>query len=141
MRPMNHKKFLPQGMKTNLIKVTSYTNRNIAGFLSHPYYEEEKRFENLTQLVLLMEELQDQLQSPERSMETRVIKANGASLFDQLQTASPSPNQKVLATFKVNILFRQNASWQGNLVWMEEGVETHFRSALELVILIDSALS
>ena len=40
----------------------------------------------------------------------------------------------------VRILFRQNASWQGSVLWREGGQEERFRSALELVLLMDSAL-
>ena len=45
-----------------------------------------------------------------------------------------------LATFYVRILFRQNASWQGTVLWSEGGQEERFRSALELALLLDSAL-
>ena len=47
---------------------------------------------------------------------------------------------EALATFKVKVLFRQNASWQGKIEWIEENMETSFRSVLEFVKLIDSAL-
>ena len=46
-----------------------------------------------------------------------------------------------LAPFIVRILFRQNASWQGSVVWVEGRQEERFRSALELVLLMDSALT
>ena len=46
-----------------------------------------------------------------------------------------------MATFKLSILFRQNSSWQGSVLWLEEDSEAQFRSALELVKLIDSVLT
>lgn len=46
-----------------------------------------------------------------------------------------------LATFKLRILFRQNATWQGILRWGERGKEEHFRSVLELMSLIDSCFT
>ena len=45
-----------------------------------------------------------------------------------------------LGTFALRVLFRQNASWQGSVTWLEENREESFRSALELIWLIDSAL-
>ena len=45
-----------------------------------------------------------------------------------------------LATFQVRILFRQNASWQGSVSWLDQQRQEHFRSALELVLLLHSAL-
>ena len=44
------------------------------------------------------------------------------------------------ATFLVRILFRQHASWQGSVSWVEGHNEETFRSVLELVLLMDSAL-
>ena len=41
---------------------------------------------------------------------------------------------------RVRILFRQNASWQGTVLWSEGSQEERFRSALELALLLDSAL-
>ena len=35
----------------------------------------------------------------------------------------------------------QDASWQGSVTWLEQGQEESFRSVLELILLLDSALS
>ena len=43
-------------------------------------------------------------------------------------------------TFVVNILDTQNASWQGTVMWANGKTSKPFRSALELMKLIDSAL-
>ena len=42
------------------------------------------------------------------------------------------------ATFIVRIQYRQNATWQGQVTWAEENKTMNFRSALELIRLIDS---
>jgi hypothetical protein len=44
-------------------------------------------------------------------------------------------------TFIIRILNRQNATWQGTVTHMEGKEEQHFRSLLELIKLIDSALA
>ena len=44
------------------------------------------------------------------------------------------------ASFIVRVTSRQYATWQGSISWTERGVTKHFRSALELIKLIDSAL-
>ncbi len=38
--------------------------------------------------------------------------------------------------FLIRIMFRQNASWQGEVQWVDEGKKTHFRSLLELIMLL-----
>ncbi|WP_326522322.1 hypothetical protein [Faecalispora sporosphaeroides] len=44
------------------------------------------------------------------------------------------------ATFVVNVLYRNAATWQGNLHWLEGDKESAFRSELELLSLMDSVL-
>jgi hypothetical protein len=39
----------------------------------------------------------------------------------------------------LQIKFRQNASWQGTVQWVEKKQSLNFRSALELIKIIDSA--
>ena len=48
-----------------------------------------------------------------------------------------SPERNV--TFLVQVQKRQNATWQGQITWMEEKKTVPFRSELELLRLIDSA--
>ena len=67
--------------------------------------------------------------------------------FERAAAGAPRPapealgEQKPLATFQLSVLFRQNASWQGSLTWLERAEEARFRSVLELVGLLDSALA
>lgn len=45
------------------------------------------------------------------------------------------------ATALVTVLFTQNHTWQGYLQWLDRPDKTHFRSALELLELLDCRLS
>ncbi|HCT64250.1 MAG TPA: hypothetical protein DIC60_03105 [Lachnospiraceae bacterium] len=45
------------------------------------------------------------------------------------------------ATFVVHVQYRQNSTWQGSVVWVDKNKTKNFRSALELLKLIDGALS
>jgi len=42
------------------------------------------------------------------------------------------------ATFILHLQFRQNSSWQGTIQWVEKKQTLNFRSALELINIIDS---
>ena len=44
-------------------------------------------------------------------------------------------------TFLVEIKSCKNQSWQGRLTWVEKNQTTSFRSALELMKIMDSAVS
>ena len=44
-------------------------------------------------------------------------------------------------TFLVKVDYCQNNTWQGRVIWAEENRVEHFRSALELIKLIDGAMA
>ena len=43
-------------------------------------------------------------------------------------------------TFQIKVKFMQNASWQGEIYWVEENKKQNFRSDLEMIRLMDEAL-
>ena len=135
-------KVVPEDMRTSIIRIYSYRDRNPQGTFYNLYYGQEIVFENLTQLLFTMEKLMDQMGYPEASVRTRRFKEVPERLIrtDIVEQLQLSLSQEVLATFKVKVLFRQQASWQGRVSCIENGEEISFRSALELIKLIDSAL-
>ena len=44
-------------------------------------------------------------------------------------------------TFIVKILSSENSTWQGSVTWEKKTKTEHFRSALELIKLIDGAVN
>ena len=46
---------------------------------------------------------------------------------------------KAQSTFIIKILERRNSTWQGEVTWVEKNQTMHFRSALELLKLVDSS--
>lgn len=46
-----------------------------------------------------------------------------------------------LATFNIQVQYLQNATWQGNILWIDGKKSSYFRSALEMLKLMDSALN
>ncbi len=130
--------FVPYEMKTSIVKIHSYEDRNPKGVLSNPFYGQDKSFSSLSQLIFLLEELQDSLNYPQKSTTARCF---GASESRAAESQGNTEIAKALATFKVKILFRQNSSWQGNVIWVEKDEEAQFRSVLELIYLLDSAMN
>lgn len=136
-------KVIPEDLKTSVIMITSYEDKNLRGIYYNSYYGEEIEFGNLTRLLLLMEDAMDELNSPQASTRNRrfedIPKPEERASLQRNWPRKPR-QEAIIATFRVRVLFRQGASWQGKLSWMEKGKEMSFRSALELVKLIDSAL-
>ena len=51
------------------------------------------------------------------------------------------PQGQEKPTFIIRVQYRQNASWQGSVQWVEKGMKRNFRSTLELIKLMDEAIS
>ncbi len=131
-------KTVPEDLKTSMIRIYSYQDKNLQGTFYNPFYGEEVPFYNLTQLLLMMEEMMDDMKFPQEAVQSRRFKC--CTKYLEPVRILPKPVQEAIATFKVRVLFRQGASWQGKLSWAEGKQELAFRSALELVKLMDSAL-
>ncbi|KUO64340.1 MAG: hypothetical protein APF84_09895 [Gracilibacter sp. BRH_c7a] len=51
-----------------------------------------------------------------------------------------SPRQSGGSAFMVRVQYRQNSSWQGTIQWLDEKKTVHFRSLLEMTMLMNEAL-
>ena len=56
-------------------------------------------------------------------------------------TESDRSSIETATSFLVKIQYRQNTSWQGTIQWFDGNQTRHFRSFLEMVMLINDALS
>ena len=50
-------------------------------------------------------------------------------------------NGKNKGTFIIKVEESQSGTWQGKVVWADEDTTEHFRSALELLQLVDEAIN
>lgn len=134
--PMTHKPFIQESRWT-LVCVDSYEDGVMKGRFFDPCQQSES-FDSLAQFLIRMEQLLNHRQEPQAYTQARTF---SSLLMPQEPGASPASIRRgLLATFELQILFRQHTSWQGRLLWRETGTEQSFRSVLELVILLDSAL-
>jgi hypothetical protein len=46
-----------------------------------------------------------------------------------------------ICTFQIQVKFIRNATWQGEIRWIEENKKQNFRSDLEMIKLMDEALT
>ena len=124
-------------IRKTVVCVDSYQCGVLQGRLYHPSQEAE-HFASLSQFLVKMEALLDQLQQPQSHTQIRTF----SSLLCPEETSFPvgSVPRGTQATFDLQVIFRQHTSWQGVLSWREGKAEQSFRSVLELVLLLDSAL-
>lgn len=124
------------------IGVDSYAEKSVAGRLWHGC-RGEASFTNLMQLLLLIDKILEDQGFPEAQLDCKRF-ARPETLACSLPTETAEPGKPTcgaLASFRLKILFRQNASWQGIVTWTESRQEQSFRSALELIMLLDNALT
>ncbi len=101
---------------------------HLCGSLYHRSLPEGVHFGDVLEMALAIEDVLDQVdgvQSPEFSE----------------KSFSWGVEAGQLATFRLDILFRQHNSWQGRLIWLERGMESKFRSFLELILIMNDSLA
>ena len=125
-------------MKVCIVKVASCDNMVMRGSVFRPNDREEVPFVGFVELLMRMSMLYDDGQDPRASLDLRSFTKEPPP---ELGPVEPVVVEKPMATFRVHVRFKQNASWQGTITWLEKKTQSSFRSVLELIHLMDSALS
>lgn len=130
--------FSPGEMRTTLLTITSYKDKSLKGMLKNPFFGGERKFSGTLPFLLMIEELLDSLDGRMPADEERHARSEKVARgqIDEAEDEVP-----LKARFALRILFRQNASWQGTICWLDNKTEAQFRSVLELLILLDGAMS
>ncbi len=123
--------------RTTIVCIDSYVNGIPVGRFYNPYQADGRTFQSTSQFLLEMELALDAMDFPKSFTATRNFAPPPRNAAGP---PVPLPHRGHLATFAVKVLFRQNASWQGTVTWQEGLQEQSFRSVLELLLLMDSAL-
>ncbi|MDO5546562.1 MAG: hypothetical protein Q4F81_12245 [Eubacteriales bacterium] len=130
---MNH----PWNQQTVLVCVDCYESGVPRGRLYLPG-QEGARFDSLSQLLLRAERLLDRTGGVQSFTTPRIFAL--AKPLEDAPCGAGELTRGSAGTFEMRVLFRQHASWQGELLWLEKNTRQSFRSVLELITLMDSAL-
>lgn len=125
-------------VRSFLIYIDSYENGVPTGQYRNPCRGESVPFQSLTQLLMRLEQSLDQENIPQAFNKVRTFYPLTGYRPDTLDAECPKKGKK--GTFALQILFRRNASWQGTIHWIEKNKTQNFRSVLELITLLNSAL-
>lgn len=130
------------------IGVDRKENGEYSGRIWHPYEDDPVVWCGTIQLIQEMEQLYDEWKFPQSSTSCHSFKTKknaggrqqrgGDHLAMDIQRVQNKKGD--LGTFLVRVKYRQNASWQGEVVWAEGNQRRSFRSALELIKMMDSVL-
>lgn len=126
--------------------IDKFAENEVMGSFYHCFSNEPVVFKTSLGMINSLEKVMDMIDYPQKTTKSRVFKEselNEVSKVKELRKIMSEPevmkNRGEKATFIVEIKYRENATWQGTVKWVEENKEHNFRSALELIKLIDSA--
>ena len=123
-------------VRRTIVCVDSYEDGILKGWFYNSCQEPES-FSSLSQFLLKMEQMLDEIQIPQAYTALRTF---SAAQDDSICLPAVPTIRGARATFELRVSFRQHTSWQGSLLWRERKLRQSFRSVLELVSLMDSAL-
>lgn len=126
--------------------VTQYDDGMIGGRLYHGYSREGIPFRGYEDIIRTAEELFNGLGFPymgtgDRDINGQTRKARKKEGMTRVMRDDELLEQHGdMGTFVIRVQHRQHSSWQGRVTYMDKDQTVYFRSALELIKIIDSAL-
>lgn len=124
--------------KMYVICVDSYEDKILEGRIYNVLRDSSVPFKSAVDMLVKLEMLLDDAKLVQSYSVKRVFTPNSV---DGPLVQNGGVEDGKLATFSLKLLFRQNASWQGSVLWCDGNSEESFRSVLELLLLMDNALS
>ena len=121
-----------------VVCLDDYQSKIPQGRICYPGIEQAICFEGVMELMQGMEYIQELMGIAKTGVEYRTF----GTVDHAAQKMTPvEMNAKgKMATFLLHIVGRNSCSWQVTIYWMEAEKEENFRSVLELLWLLNSAL-
>lgn len=118
---------------------------SISGRVYMSNVKEPFLFIDIVQMILRMERYFDEIGFPMAATASRSFLERRRSSYskgggNRMHDRSILDHKGNKATFVIQVQYRQNATWQGKIVWADQNKTQFFRSALEMINLIDGAL-
>lgn len=127
-----------------ILCVDYYRDEKINGRIYHRYQTEPIRIGGMLEAVFEIDAFFDRLGYPFPGTESHYFikheKTQRIKMTRKLSDEEMLKNNGEQGTFIIRVEQRQHSSWQGRVTWVEEGQTENFRSALELLKMIDGAL-
>lgn len=126
--------------------VDEFKEQKIKGRLYFPLIDRYQPFQTLIKMITAAEEYLNLHKSPQRTHDFRSFLGTGANTekgsdFTMDNKEGKMPECGCKATFIVKVKYRQNATFQGTIQWLDKNKTQNFRSDLEMLKLIDEALN
>lgn len=138
------KQFISSNISKFKILVNETDNYNISGMLYNEYYELTMAFHGIREFFASLDQFFDFVNFPQASHEHRtfgIIRNKRKEVPKTMKKEKLTATTGDKATFTVHVQFRQNASWQGTIQWIEGNKTQRFRSELEMLKLMTNAIN
>jgi hypothetical protein len=139
-----------QGVSTRdfLIGITSRHKATIQGYILYKALNQSQYFESFLEMIHLIDEKLNSLDIARPATEIRSFYGPYAlpgreGRINNLKNNSVKPTlKKALGKpeFLVRLNMRHNATWQGELYWLNTDMRVHFRSVMEMIALMEEAM-
>ena len=117
----------------------SHPSYPLFGIIHNAYFNRSFAFYDVFEMIKILESLFNTLVFPQTSVQYRHFHTNNCSAI-KYEKEETTMSSNAEATFVLHVKFRQNATWQGTIEWVDEKKSQNFRSSLEMIKLIDEAL-
>ena len=118
---------------------------DFSGRLVSVHLSEPVRFHSAGELALVADRLLDAAGIAPRYEERRSFSSVGPPPQTRAKkVVTPHGvhfKEGACATFEVRVYFRRNATWQGEVRWIEQGEHEMFRSVMELLRMMNDAVT
>lgn len=143
---MNNTNIIPFAPNLVCCCIDEYSRGRFQGRLYCSNVKEPYSLMDLNDMILRMDDYFDEINFPMKAMEQRCFpgtlqKAGVKRCLKKAYDPSILGHRGEKATFIIHVQYRQNCSWQGKIVWADQNKAQYFRSALEMVRLIDSVFA
>lgn len=135
------------GISNSLVLcVDKEEQQGISGRIYHAYSAEAIMFGSFEQVIHVAEELFNDLGYPQMTTNDRDFSGISYSYRKKKEMVRVMEDRTLLeqrgdlGTFTIRVQHRQHSSWQGKVTWLENDETVCFRSALELIKMIDSVI-
>lgn len=143
---VNRKEHIPNDLTVTKIIISQIETHEYDGYFYNEYDGAYIKFHSLLQLLKKLDNLFDRCNFPEVTHEYRKFsepkedKKRMGKEHIMRKNENQSDESVKNATFLLQVKFRRNASWQGQIQWVDKNMKKNFRSTLELIRLIDNAI-
>jgi len=132
-------------------EIVVFGRDEMRGILHSLYLDKPFVFYDLMRMIEKMEWIFDSKGFPEaflsprsfgkvKSKRIRPETESSGTMNDVINQLNNKESGSSRCTFEISVRFRQNATWQGQIFWVEKNQVQNFRSVLEMLKLMDEAL-